>query len=90
MANIAETADVFAANLTSNVASIISNTTNLHHNETFDFECPSISMSEAKALENTSLVIEGNSNENVRLKSSREYILMLESRSRLLVNDTKF
>ena len=86
MANIAETADVFAANLTSNVASIISNTTNVLNNETFDFECPSISKLEAKALENTSLVIEGNSNENVRLRCSREYLL-LESRSRFLHND---
>ena len=74
MANIAETADAYAANLTSNVASIISNTTNLHHNETFDFECPSISMSEAKALENTSFVVEGNSYEIVYLECAREHI----------------
>lgn len=80
MANIAETADVYAANLTSNVASIISNTTNLDHNETFDFECPSISMSEAKALENTSLVVEGNSYEIVCLEcasTNLDYLLII-------------
>ena len=79
MASIAETADVFAVNLTSNVASIISNTTNLHDNETFDFECPSISKLEAKALENTSFAIEGNSYEIETLKCSGEHFLDSQS-----------
>ena len=68
MANIAETADVYAANLTSSVASIISNTTNLHNNETFDFECQSISKFDANALKNTSFIIEGNSYKLMCLK----------------------
>ena len=38
MANIAETVEVYAANLTSNVASIVSNTTNLHNNGNFELK----------------------------------------------------
>ena len=84
MANIAETADVYAANLTSSVASIISNTTNLHNNETFDFECQSISKFDANALKNTSFIIEGNSYKIMCLKYAsfscslnHDYLLMI-------------
>ena len=78
MANIAETVEVYAANLTSNVASIVSNTTNLHNNENFDFECQSISKLEANALKNTSFIIEGKSYKVMCLKYASGHIFSLK------------